>query len=277
MLGGGGRGPRGRVNPAAPPRASFIAALKLGSFRQPGCSAGPPHDSPPRPAAHSRPPPGRHHHTLQQPLPKVGEGLPKGVRAPLPGGAHRPAPTRCGAPPPLPAPPARSLPSPPPSITQKLVKLVPDSWRRAPLQERKKGEKKKGKSRREGAREKEKGPQSETAPPDPLSSVVPVPPAQPGSRNPAGEPPHPGGRGRARNTDQLFMGESIIQLPREGEGRVRPGRGRAAAETTTREVAALPLGLGGRQASPRRGCCCEKAASGWAPGGARGNPQKQDS
>ena len=156
-----------------------------------------------------------------------------GVRAPLPAGAHRPAPTRCGAP-----------PSPPPSITQKLVKLVPDSWRRAPLQERKKGEKKKGKSRREGAREKEKGPQSETAPPDPLSSVVPVPPAQPGSPNPAGEPPHPGGRGRARNTDQLFMGESIIQLPREGEGRVRPGRGRAAAETT-------PPGGRGSPAGPR--------------------------
>ena len=33
-----------------------------------------------------------------------------------------------------------------------------------------------------------------------------------------GNPRTLGGRGRARNTDQLFMGESIIQLPREGGG-----------------------------------------------------------
>ena len=47
-----------------------------------------------------------------------------------------------------------------------------------------------------------------------------------------GNPRTLGGRGRARNTDQLFMGESIIQLPREGEGGVRPRSWRAAAETT---------------------------------------------
>lgn len=48
-------------------------------------------------------------------------------------------------------------------------------------------------------------------------------------------------------------------------------REEAAAETTPPEAWA-----GGSGGVPRPGVLFEKAASGWAPGGARGNPQKQD-
>lgn len=52
-------------------------------------------------------------------------GLASDRGAPRSGGARRPSP-----------------------ITQRLVRLVPDSWRRAPLQEKKKREREKGKSNR---------------------------------------------------------------------------------------------------------------------------------
>ena len=169
LLGGGGRGPSRPCKPGRPPRASFIAALKPGSFRQPGCSPGRRHDSPPRSAACSRhrPPPRPLPAAASRPSDKVG---PKSGRV-SPWGCARPC--RRSPPPrphplrrPLPSPPLPLLPSPgrppvpspPPLHNSKACQagsrlLAPGS---APG--KKKRKKKKGKSRREGARWREKGP-----------------------------------------------------------------------------------------------------------------------
>lgn len=144
--------PRSRVNPPPSPGLIYCGS-KAGSFRPPAAAR------PPRPAASLPPPPGRHRQTLANVRPKLGSVSKGGYACPR---NPPPSPQLPGAPspPPLPlparprAPPLRSPPAPP-SITQKPVKPVPDSWRRAPLQERKKG-----KSRREGARGRGKGPRS---------------------------------------------------------------------------------------------------------------------
>lgn len=136
--------------PRRPPRASFTAALKPSSR-----SASPDarrvrrltHSSPPTAASRPLPATIRRSPTFAQ---SWGQS-PKRVRVTLLAGVPQiPSPRRRGAPSPPRA--ARPLPPLPRSITQKLVKLVPDSWRRAPLQERKKGKRKREKA---GARERE--------------------------------------------------------------------------------------------------------------------------
>lgn len=146
--------------------------------------------------------------------PKVGERRPVGVRLPLPADPHpRPRALSPRRPPAAPS----SLSPASPSITQKLVKLVPDSWRRAPLQERKKGKRKREKA---GARG-EPGPRSDTALP---ARTAPRPRPHPRSPPLMGNPA-PWGAESARHADPLFMVESIIQLPREEARRGGPGRG----------------------------------------------------
>lgn len=232
LLGGGGRGPPRPCKPGRPSLELIYCGPKASSFRQPGCSLGRRHDSPRAPPpAPTPPPPGPSRPPPADPLTawaKVGEGLPVGVRG-CRRSPHRPARTRCGAPSPLPlplpssppplppsplppGPPARSLPLSPGSITQKLVKLVPDSWRRAPLQERKK-EKEKGKKPARGTRGRgrKRSPWSHTAP---RSPVLP-PPTLLGN-------PHPGGQG-ARATLINYLWARINYSAAPGRG----GRGKA--------------------------------------------------
>lgn len=220
-LGGGGAGPgaqfsgkecrarRGRpwpprpCKPRCPPRASFIAALKPGSFRQQRCSPRPRNDSPAPPAADSRPLPD----AAIRPSPVLAQswGVSKWGCARAP---RRPAPRRAlPAPFRPPRPPALSLP-PSPSITQKLVRLVPDSWRRAPLQERKKRRMKKGEKPARGSeRERER-------PAEPNCAPRPAPP------NPNGEPPHPRGqRARAQCRSIIYGRINYLAAP----GRVGAG------------------------------------------------------
>lgn len=111
--------------PRRPPRASFIAALKPGSFRRPRRSPFPRDDSPPPPRRRlprpaRPPPPPDPRPALAQKLGRV-PGWVGGGCAPRPhAAAARPPPPAppLPSPPPPPSraarPPARSLPSPPP-------------------------------------------------------------------------------------------------------------------------------------------------------------------
>lgn len=204
LRGGRQRGPK-PSKPRRPPRASFIAALKPARSASPAARRvrGLTHPRPlPPPPASSRPPPSD---PLQR-SPKVGQSLHRAYARPCPRMPLAQSPRAAECPPrlssPLPAPPARSLPPPPPSITQKLVKLVPDSWRRAPLQERKKGKRKREKA---GAREREgerkahgTKPCATCAP----STVVPVP--HPAPPNLMGKPRTLGDRGRAQHRSIIY-------------------------------------------------------------------------
>lgn len=111
------------------------------------------------------------------------------------------------------------------SITQKLVKLVPDSWRRAPLQERKKGKRKRGKA---GAREREGERKARRAKLCHLrakhSGPDPPPPRPP---IPNGEPARTLGAQRARATQMHYLWSSqLFSCRGKSRGRVRLGRGR---------------------------------------------------
>lgn len=80
-------------------------------------------------------------------------------------------------------------------------------------------------------------------------SGAPTPSVAP---NPNGEPRTPGQRARARRRSIIYGRINYLAVPGREE----------AAETTPPEVAALPLGLGGRGASPRRGSCSRRLPRG---------------
>lgn len=136
--------------------------------------------------------------------------LPGSLATKRPPPRRRPAPAclrqSWGAPPSQPgcagARPSPSLPLPSPAITQKLVKLVPDSWRRAPLQERKKGKRK----RKKPARARQRASEARGAKRTPR--VLSAPPA-PRTPNSCLGPRLGWGEG-AGDMDPLFMVESII-------------------------------------------------------------------
>lgn len=106
----------------------------------------------------------------------------------------------------------------PSPITQKLVRPVPDSWRRAPLQEKKKKEREKGKSKRgseQGPRRGTGYPRAQPARPPwgqgPQHSSISVPP----QRSFSG----PGGEGAVQPT-----GPGVLPPgPRGSEGVPTPG------------------------------------------------------
>lgn len=208
------------------------------------------HPRAPPPAPATAPHPGPSRPPPADPLTKWAQsrgGFLRGdARAPA-AGARRPAPTRCGAPsPPLPSPSsppraARPFPPLPRSITQKLVKLVPDSWRRAPLQERKKGKRKREKA---GARERDGEKKARRA------TLRPRAPS-PCPHQPCWGTPAPWGAEGARATLINYLwANQLFSCPGKGRGGVRPRSWRAAAETTPpdwgRGSPAGPRGVGRR-------------------------------